>query len=379
MLIVSVILILVFSLLIIERRMLQKSIGSMSLRIHVNGTRGKSSVTEYIAAGIAASRPEVMAKVTGIIPATIHNGIIQVVDRTGPARVQEQVNILRSAALKRVKTMVLECMSIAPELQKLEGSIFKPHFCVITNIRDDHREAMGKDLQAQAEAICSAIPSNCRVITGEKKFIGKIEEKASAGNCTVIAAGELDERIRVRLPYGVWPENVALALTVCREAGIDPELAEEGIMNWISGIKSPLMTIQEGGKQIWFLNAFAVNDIDSTESFVGHWKEASGYTGKISVILNTRADRPVRTDLFADWISKNRDSIDLVIVAGNHRRRARNKLTAAGYENEKVICWSRREMRNPVRSLTGLVADRSLVAGIGNIAGDGFHFINGLR
>jgi poly-gamma-glutamate synthase PgsB/CapB len=359
--------------------MLQKSIGSMSLRIHVNGTRGKSSVTEYIAAGIASSRPEVMAKVTGIIPSTIHNGVMQTLDRSGAARVQEQVTILRSAFRKRVKTMVLECMSIAPELQKLEGFIFKPHFYVITNIRDDHREAMGKDLESQAEAICRAIPAHCRVVTGENKFISKIEEKAAAGDSTVIRAGELDERLRERLPYGIFPENVALALTVCREAGIDPELAEKGIMNWISGTKSPLKTIHDGGKIIRFLNAFAVNDIDSTESFIGHWKDVSGHTGRISVILNTRADRPVRTDLFAEWIAGKRDSLDLVIVTGNHRKRAQYKLSAAGFEKGKVICWKRREMHNPLKSLVSAVADGSFVTGIGNIGGDGFHITNELR
>ncbi|HCM59834.1 MAG TPA: poly-gamma-glutamate synthase PgsB [Bacteroidales bacterium] len=379
MLIISVILILLLSLLIIEKRMLQKSIGSMNLRIHVNGTRGKSSVTEYIAAGVASSRPEVMAKITGIIPSVIHNGVIQTVDRNGAARVQEQVNILRSAFRKKVKTMVLECMSIAPELQKLEGSIFQPHFYVITNIRDDHREEMGKDIESQADAICSAIPANCRVITGESKFIKKIEEKASAGNSTVITAGELDERLREKLPWGIFPENVALALTVCREAGIDPDLAEEGIMNWIAGTKSPLTTMLYGGKKIRFLNAFAVNDIESTESFIGYWKEVSGHTDRITVILNTRADRPVRTDLFSEWIANNRDSFDLIILTGNHRTRARYKLSESGFEKEKVICWNSREMRSPVKSLVSTVSDGAFVTGIGNIGGDGFHIINELR
>ncbi|MDF1558767.1 MAG: poly-gamma-glutamate synthase PgsB [Bacteroidales bacterium] len=379
MLIISVILILILSLLIIEKRMLQKSIASMSLRIHVNGTRGKSSVTEYVAAGIASAGHDVMAKITGIIPSTIHNGVTETVDRAGPARVQEQVNILRSAFRKRVRTMVMECMSIAPELQKLEGSIFKPHFYVITNIRDDHREEMGKDLESQAEAICSAIPANCRVITGERTFINKIKEKASAGNSTVVTAGELEERLRERLPYGIFPENVALALTVCREAGIDPEKAETGIMNWIASTKSPLKTINDGGKKIRFLNAFAVNDIDSTESFIGHWMEDSGHSGRISVILNTRADRPVRTDLFSEWIAKNPGSFDRIIVTGSHRKRAQHKLSAAGFEKGKVICWNRREMHNPVKSLVSTVADGSFVTGIGNIGGEGFHIINELR
>jgi len=153
MLIISIILILVLSLLIIEKRMILKSIRYMSLRIHVNGTRGKSSVTEYVAAGILSSRQEVMAKVTGIIPAIIHNGVPRIIDRHGIARVQEQINTLISAFREKVEIMVMECMSIAPELQKLEGSVFQPHIYVITNIRDDHREEMGMNVESQAEAI----------------------------------------------------------------------------------------------------------------------------------------------------------------------------------------------------------------------------------
>jgi poly-gamma-glutamate synthase PgsB/CapB len=378
MVIISVILILLFCLLIIEKRMIQKSIRYMSLRVHVNGTRGKSSVTEYVAAGILSSRPEVMAKITGIIPCEIHNGVKKIIDRNGVARLQEQIDILRLAFRKKVKTMVMECMSIAPELQRLEGSVFQPHIYVITNIRDDHREGMGKDIEVQAEAICSAIPANCKVITNERHFLKKIEEKASSRNSTVVTTGELEESLRERLPYGVFPENVALALAVCNEAGMDPDLSVQGIMNWISNDKSPLITIHADRKNIRFLNAFSVNDIDSTNSFIEHWKELSGHTGKISLILNTRSDRPIRTDLFSDWIASDAQSYEMIILTGNHRKRAHYKLLRSGVAKEKVRCWKRGDRGKLRNKLINAVEDGSFIVGVGNIGGEGFYILNEL-
>ncbi len=379
MLTISVILIIIFGLLIIEKRMILKSIRYMNLRIHVNGTRGKSSVTEYVAAGISSSRQDVMAKITGIIPSVIHNGVSQVIERHGIARVQEQITTLRSAFRKKVKIMVLECMSIAPELQKLEGLVFQPHIYVITNIRDDHREEMGKDVESQADAICSAIPANCKVITNERHFLEKIKEKASANNSTVITTGELEERLKEKLQYGVFPENVALALTVCKEAGIDLSLSETGIMNWISNSTSSLATIHAGSKNIRFLNAFSVNDIDSTKAFIAHWKTVSDYTGKISVILNTRADRPIRTDLFSEWIAGDPKSFETIIITGNHKGRAKYKLLRSGVDKEIVKYWNKRDRGTLKSKLANTVKDGSFVAGVGNIGGDGFHILKELR
>ena len=83
--------------------MVRRSIRHLSLRVLVNGTRGKSSVTEYVAAGISGSQADVMGKVTGIIPTIIYRGKKTAIKRQGVARVQEQVNIIRLAGKRNVK------------------------------------------------------------------------------------------------------------------------------------------------------------------------------------------------------------------------------------------------------------------------------------
>lgn len=377
--IVATILCLSVCLLIIERTALQRSVRKLPLRIHVNGTRGKSSVTEYIAAGLFHAQPDVMAKITGIIPTIIHNGERRKIERAGSARVQEQFNTIRFAARKKVKSLVLECMSISPELQRLESRYFQPQIYVITNIKDDHREEMGKSMEEQAISICNAIPENCTVISNEIRFLDQIREIASSKNSMVVTPQELPPDLLSALPFGIFPENVSLALTVCDTARVSHQLAREGIMKYLLNYQSPLTTVTFHSKEIQFLNAFAVNDVDSTDRFIRHWQTNTGSQKNISLIFNTRADRPIRTDLFAGWIADNSSNIENIIVTGTHVNRAKFSLQKAGIEKEKIVVWGGKQVRKTKENLFNLLSDKSLVIGVGNISGVGFNIISELR
>ena len=64
------------------------------IRIHVNGTRGKSSVAEFIAAGLRASGRTPFAKITGIIP-------IDITSTQSSANNDPLLTIERTSALQR--------------------------------------------------------------------------------------------------------------------------------------------------------------------------------------------------------------------------------------------------------------------------------------
>lgn len=379
MLIAACILVVILGMLMIEKSAVQRGVRNLQLRIHVNGTRGKSSVTEYIAAGMLNTRPEVMAKITGIIPKIIHNGKEHTIRRNGGARVQEQFNVIRYAAEKGVNSLILECMSIDPELQRMESRIYNPHIYVITNIKDDHREEMGKNVEEQADAICQAIPEKCTVITNEIHFLDKIREYASFKGSQVIVPGLSEHESLETLPFGVFPENIELALTVCDVAGADRHLTREGILKYVQSRESPLSTVHHDAREIFFLNAFAVNDVESTAFFIQHWKEKIGYQGRISLVLNTRADRPIRTDLFAGWVAKGILAFENIIVTGDHAMRAKYSLVKAGFDKKKLYVWRARQLENLKEHLFQIAEDGSLVVGIGNIGGDGFNILNKLR
>ncbi|MBM4170972.1 MAG: hypothetical protein FJ214_03780 [Ignavibacteria bacterium] len=51
--------------------------------------------------------------------------------------------MIKRAAKNNVDAIILECMSIKPELQIIESKVLNPHYYVITNIREDHLEELG--------------------------------------------------------------------------------------------------------------------------------------------------------------------------------------------------------------------------------------------
>jgi len=166
-------------------------------------------------------------------------------------------------------------------------------------------------------------------------------------------------------------------LTVCKVAGIDSKLAEQGVFDFIKDVRKPLTPLNFQGKEILFLNAFAVNDVDSTDFFIKHWQRVLGKEKKVTVLFNTRADRPLRSILFAEWIA-NIPLLDQVIVFGDHSERAKRSLLKSGLKVDKVQIWNKRTFKNFKENLLAVVADDSLVIGVGNISGNGFLMLNEL-
>jgi gamma-polyglutamate synthase len=379
MLTVSVIMVLMLVVLIFEKLIMQRCVNRLPLRIHINGTRGKSTVTEYIGAGLLEAHMDVITKVTGIVPTIFYNGTENVINRTGAVRIHEQIRLIRLASKLKVKGVVMECMSISPELQRIESSVFRPHIYVITNIRDDHYEEMGKSIGELADQLCNAIPANCTVVTNEIRFLNKIKEKASLRNSKVISLHEFKLEPEEELPSGVFTENLSLALAVCNAAGIDHKLAREGILKRIYRTRSPLITIKSEDKEIRFLDAFAANDVDSTKTVIDHWQKKLGYNGKISLIFNTRADRPVRTELFSTWIANSSPTIEHIIITGNHANRAKLSLRRNGVLKEKLHIRKDKYLHDLKSELLKIAGDGTLVIGIGNIGGSGFKILNELK
>ena len=74
----------------------QSDLEKIPIRIHVNGSRGKSSVTRLIAAGLRHGGFRTMAKTTGSSPRIIDtNGTDREIQRLRSASIGEQVKLLR--------------------------------------------------------------------------------------------------------------------------------------------------------------------------------------------------------------------------------------------------------------------------------------------
>ena len=75
--------------LVLEALQVRRDRKKMTHVIYVNGTRGKSTVTRMIAAGITAGGHRVMCKTTGTLPIAIYpDGHQEEVKRHGPANIR---------------------------------------------------------------------------------------------------------------------------------------------------------------------------------------------------------------------------------------------------------------------------------------------------
>ena len=87
---------------IVEFALHQKRILSIPIRIHVNGTRGKSSVTRLIGAGLREGGIKTITKVTGTYPRLVlEDGCeVEIYRKTEP-NIIEQLSIIKLAAQRK--------------------------------------------------------------------------------------------------------------------------------------------------------------------------------------------------------------------------------------------------------------------------------------
>lgn len=142
--------------------------------VHVNGTRGKSTVSRLIEAGLRAEGLRVFCKTTGTDPMTIDvNGCEEPIRRRGKANIKEQIAILRRAAAQDAQVLVVECMAITPEFQQAsQHDILRADIGVITNVRRDHTDVMGDTLPQIADALCHTVPRGGVLLTAETVMAG---------------------------------------------------------------------------------------------------------------------------------------------------------------------------------------------------------------
>src|SRR6266568_5314244 len=144
----------------------RRHLRAVPVRVHVAGTRGKSTTTRLIAAGLRAGGRKVLAKTTGSEPRLIlPDGSETTWARRGPAAVREQTRLFAKASRLGVDTVVAECMAIRPEfIWASEEHLVQATTAVITNVRPDHFEDIGNDSNAAANAARWVVPAKGQLV-----------------------------------------------------------------------------------------------------------------------------------------------------------------------------------------------------------------------
>jgi poly-gamma-glutamate synthase PgsB/CapB len=352
------------------------------IRIHVNGSRGKSSVTRLIAAGLRAGGIRTVAKTTGSAASIIHaDGSESPVRRRGGPNIREQLRIFRAAAAEEVQALVLECMAVRPDLQDVcEHRIVAATVGVITNVRPDHLEVQGPNLDDVAKSIAGTVPRHSHLITSEIHYEEYLAKQAlrRRSNFTLSRANMVTKEELAPFRYIEFPENVSLALDVCAAVGVPRARALAGMQD-VRPDPGALsrMRIQEAGKELEFINAFAAND---PVSYARIWErlQLDEHVDDTILLMNIRADRQRRSKDLVPLFGNSLTAGHYVFI-GEKTRVCADMLRRRGFSRESVVDLGGWPADAIWRRTVALASTKATVVGIGNIAGVGHELLALLR
>ena len=347
-----------------QSAMHRRRLATIPIRIHIAGTRGKSTVTRMIAAGLRSGDVKTLAKTTGSEPRFIDpDGTDRVFPRRGPAAIVEQMRLVKEAARLQAKALVVECMAIRPEMiDASERHLIRATTLVITNLRPDHQEELGDAPDAMADAIKWALPAGGRVYMTDEAADPALLARARALNCAVTTV----------TATGLDPDsaNRALALAVCEGHGISTQSAEAAIACAFPDPGHFTTTeIATPAGSCHIANAFACNDVTSLSRLWG----ASTDSGERIVLLNARRDRPLRTLAFLQFFASLPERPEIVLAGDPLARRLAKRLGL------NAVSLRARDASGALDEISRHVKSGAVVWGIGNYRGMGADFADEIR
>ena len=363
----------------------ERHLARIPIRVHVNGTRGKSSVTRLIAGGLRAGGLRTFAKTTGTMARIIRPDGSEVdVYRVGHPNIVEQTRIVRRAVESGAEALVIECMAVAPELQPIsELRLIRSTVGVLTNARADHLDVMGPTVDDVARALAQTMPVRGHAFTAERVRAHIVEEVARQRGSTlhVITDEGVTPADLAGFSYFEHAENLSLALAVCAHLGVDRATALKG-MHAATPDPGVLRryTVVAGHNRVTFVNAFAANDPDSTLLIWQRLGLDQVVPGEKRLVLaNCRDDRLQRSGQIAELIAK-RLNVDHAILTGLGTDLVAFQAARYGLPSERISNLGGMNAEQVYEQVLGIADGRATVVGIGNIVGLGeevvLHFRN---
>ncbi|MFC1654431.1 poly-gamma-glutamate synthase PgsB [Myxococcota bacterium] len=356
-----------------------RNLRKVPTRIHVNGTRGKSSVTRLIAAGLRAGGVATCAKTTGSRPRMIlEDGSEYSIQRQGRANILEQLRAVAVASRRGAHALVAECMALSPALQVLsEEKMIRSSIGVITNVRADHLDVMGPAVEDVARALGGAMPKDNPLVTAENdpallEILREAAEKQRTKLvCVTPGAEGITEEIMRKFPYVEHSENVAVACKVCELAGVEREQALEGMFKATPDIGAlRIIHLAFFAKQIDFIHAFAANDPESTLAIWNRVLSLFPGERRHVAILNCREDRPQRSVALGK-ILPTMKGIHRILLTGSGTRMAMEAALKNGMHPEKLIVLEKPRPEDVFERAVAQIIQTGTVFGMGNIGGGG--------
>ena len=358
----------------------RRRLNQIPIRVHVNGTRGKSSVTRLIAAGLRAGGIRTCAKATGTLARMIFpDGSEAPLFRPGRTNIIEQKRVVRAAVAHDAQALVIECMAVHPTLQSIcELKLVRSTHGVITNAREDHMDVMGPTRLDVARALAGTTPVGGTLFTAESRgdSIQVLSEAAADRGSKIEVVGgfdiaEISSEDMAGFTYLEHTDNVALALRVCESLGVDRTTALKGM--WAAEPDVGAMRcyhVRDLDTSWWFVNAFAANDPESTGQ---NWEKAIHWFPQAKrriAVINCRVDRPERSEQLgracAVW-----SPADRYVITGTGTDVFLRTAIDAGLDSSRLVALGAASVEEVIAAIGEGDSQPTLIMGMGNIAGVG--------
>ena len=322
----------------------------------------------------------VLAKTTGSKPCLIFpDGSEREIRRRGYSTILEGKKILKTATQAGVHAVVLEMMSIRPESLYTEViKMMKPHILVITNVRVDHVDEIGKTREEIARCFASVIPEKSTIVIPEEEFYPVFQQKAGKAKAKLILVPE-------KLPGGIgnpeedipvseFEQNFRIALAVIELLGKDKDKAYNSAKRAMPDF---------GGLKVWranresllngwyFVSAFAANDPETTKDVITKLENRGFFKGRKKIgLLNLRKDRGSRTMQWFDALQEEgTDLFDRLVIVGEHALALRAKLK--GHLTPEITAVWGKNPEDLIMKIATLENKEAVVFGMGNMGGMG--------
>ena len=322
----------------------KRRLEQLDVRVHVNGIRGKSTVTRLVAAVLREGGFVTVAKTTGSAARVIGPlGEESPIKRLGAATINEQIDIVKEHVTPGVEALVIECMAVRPIYQEYSQEyIVRSDITVITNVRLDHQEEMGETLGEIADSLALTTPRKGVLITAEDRpeLQDRLAEHAAARDSRFLYADPAtvqDEDMR-GFDYLQFKENVAIGLAIADILGISRQAAIRGMWKSVPDVGVVrLRTYDIRGKQVLWVPMFAANDKESVvmtlQTLKAQWPPDATVIG----ILNNRRDRGRRAELFAAMSTDElRPFLDHTILFGAYEDSVEKTIVSGGVPKKQV-------------------------------------------
>lgn len=274
----------------------QSRLDEIDPKIVVSGTRGKSSLTQWLYEILQSRDYNTFAKITGNRPVTEHGGETYDIKRGNRVTLYENERELRKHTPE--DAMVVENQAISSYTTRMVNQSFTDaDVVVLSNVREDHLSTLGSDRYQVARGLVRAIPAGTHVVNAERDphLRPYLEEEIHRRGSTVSHVTVPEEYESIPGIESIYALNHVLATI-----GEAP-LTEDSLEAYRDEMRVEWTNLPNGK----VYNAAEVNDVQSTEMVRQALLGEDGATETpVTPFLYLRGDRRGRTVSFLHYLNE---------------------------------------------------------------------------